>query len=90
MSPTFEKVDLQFSDWGKILNTFEDRTLFQTSDWLAFEELNCVHVEIMDRNVSVDDARELGFEMREFKGFEIDLFIPSISIPMFGNPFPDC
>lgn len=144
MSPTFKKVDLQFSNWEKILSTFEDRTLFQTSDWLAFikrtqkaepvfaslqdgthtlgyfsglivrrfglkilgsplpgwttsymginlsqgvsrrvglegvvrlafEELNCVHIEMMDRNVSFDDARDLGFEMRTFAGFEIDL-----------------
>jgi hypothetical protein len=34
--PAFEKVDLVFSDWARILNQFQDRTIFQTPGWLAF------------------------------------------------------
>jgi hypothetical protein len=159
MSPTFQKVDLQFSDWEKILSRFEDRTVFQTAEWLAFvkrtqkaepvfaslqdgtrtlgyfsglivlrfglkilgsplpgwtssymgmnlsqgvsrrlgleavmrfafEELDCVHLEIMDRHVSVNDARELGFEMRTFAGFEIDLNTPEDQL--FANMTSAC
>ena len=144
MSPTFEKVDLPFPDWGKILGTFEDRTIFQSPAWLAFvsktqraepilarfrdesrtlgyfsglivkrfglkilgsplpgwttsymgmnllpgvsrrsalealqrwafEQLKCVHIEVMDRNLLPEDADGLGFEYRQFGGFEIDL-----------------
>jgi Acetyltransferase (GNAT) domain len=144
MSPAFERIDLTFADWDKIVSTFEDRTLFQTSEWLTFikrtqnaepvfaalrkgtrtlgyfsglvvrrfglkilgsplpgwttsymgmnllegvsrrvglrallslalDELKCAHIEIMDRNVSVEDARALGVHVRTFEGFEIDL-----------------
>jgi hypothetical protein len=144
MVKSSERIDLQLSFWGDILDTFEDRTIFQTPSWmsfiaetqnaepvfaavkdgtrtagyfsglivrkfglkilgsplpgwttsymgmnlspgvsrrlgleavvrLAFEELSCVHIEIMDRQISVNDARELGFEIRTFAGFEIDL-----------------
>lgn len=144
MVKSSERIDLQLSFWGDILDTFKDRTIFQTPSWmsfiaetqnaepifaavkdgsrtagyfsglivrkfgfkilgsplpgwttsymgmnlspgvsrrlgleavvrLAFEELSCVHIEIMDRQISVNDARELGFEIRTFAGFEIDL-----------------
>ena len=144
MVKSSERIDLQLSFWGDILDTFEDRTIFQTPSWmsfiaetqnaepvfaavkdgtrtagyfsglivrkfglkilgsplpgwttsymgmnlspgvsrrlgleavvrLAFEELSCVHIEIMDRQISVNDARELGFMIRTFAGFEIDL-----------------
>jgi hypothetical protein len=144
MVKSSERIDLQLSFWGDILDTFEDRTIFQTPSWmsfiaetqnaepvfaavkdgtrtagyfsglivrkfglkilgsplpgwttsymgmnlspgvsrrlgleavvrLAFEELSCVHIEIMDRQIPVNDARELGFEIRTFAGFEIDL-----------------
>lgn len=175
MVQSSERFHPQLSYWGEILDTFEDRTIFQTPTWvsfiaetqkaepvfaalkdgpgtvgyfsglivrkfglkifgsplpgwttsymgmnlsqgvsrrlgleaivrLAFGELNCVHVEIMDRNVSVDDARGpeghgtpgrrlASMDPRESCDVQpvlIKLFIPSISIPMFGNPFPDC
>jgi hypothetical protein len=144
MSPAFERIDPGFSDWGRILNEFPDRTIFQTPAWLAFiaktqkaepvfaalmdgtrtlgyfsglivtrcglrilgsplpgwttsymgmnllrgvprssglealqrlafDRLHCVHLELMDRNLSFDDVKELGFELRRFSGFEVDL-----------------
>jgi len=147
MTLVFEKVDLTFSDWETILKRFEDRTLFQSSAWLAFimctqraepvfalltdgndtlgcfcglivkrfgfkilgsplpgwttsymgmnlaervsrrlglealmrfafDELGCVHMEVMDRNLSPQDVRDLEVEARTFSGFEIDLTIP--------------
>jgi CelD/BcsL family acetyltransferase involved in cellulose biosynthesis len=39
----------------------------------AFRELGCVHVEMMDRRLTPEDARELGFRTRLFDGFEIDI-----------------
>jgi hypothetical protein len=159
MVQSFERIHLQLSYWGEILDTFEDGTIFQTPNWmsfiaetqkaepvfaslqdgtrtlgyfsglivrrfglkilgsplpgwttsymgmnlsqgvsrrlgleavvrLAFEELNCVHVEMMDRNVSVDDARDLGFEVRTFAGFEIDLNRPEDRL--FANMTSAC
>src|SRR4029077_20026021 len=39
----------------------------------AFQELRCVHLEIMDRNLYLDELSGLGMDHRLVKGFEIDL-----------------
>ena len=39
----------------------------------AFQELGCVHLEMMDRNLTVSDLGGLGVQYRVFHGFEIDL-----------------
>jgi hypothetical protein len=159
MTPTFERLDLTLSDWGRILSQFEDRTLFQSPAWhafiaktqqaepvfavlregsstlgyfsglivtrlgfrilgsplpgwttsymgmnlfpgvsrrrgieavlrLAFGALNCVHVEMMDRHLALEDARELGFANRIYSGFEVDL-TQSVA-DLFGNMTSAC
>jgi hypothetical protein len=39
----------------------------------AFDDLNCVHIEIMDRQLTLDNVSGLGFEDRILSTFEIDL-----------------
>ena len=39
----------------------------------AFQELGCVHLEMMDRNLTVSDLDGLGVQHRAYRGFEIDL-----------------
>ena len=39
----------------------------------AFQELECVHLEMMDRNLAVSDLGGLGVQHRVYRGFEIDL-----------------
>ena len=39
----------------------------------AFKELGCVHLEIMDRNLTVGHLSGLGVQHRVYRGFEIDL-----------------
>jgi predicted N-acyltransferase len=39
----------------------------------AFGDLRCLHVELMDRRLTVSDCEGLGFTHRDFPGFEIDL-----------------
>ena len=39
----------------------------------AFQELGCVHLEMMDRNLTVSDLGGLGVQYRVYRGFEIDL-----------------
>jgi hypothetical protein len=144
MRLAFERINLPMSDWGKILETFEDRTIFLTPDWLSFvaktqkaepvlavlkdsgkplgyfiglivswfglkilgsplpgwttsymgfnllpgvprplavkalarfalNELGCVHLEMMDRNLAVTDITGLGLKHRVLAGFEVDL-----------------
>ncbi len=144
INPVFQRITLTMSDWGERFETFEDRTIFQTPEWLlfvaktqraepvlavleegghtlgyftglvvkkfglkvlgsplpgwtssymgfnllpgvsrplavkallrfAFEELDCVHLEMMDRNLTVGEINELGLAHRIFSGFEIDL-----------------
>jgi hypothetical protein len=144
MNPMFVRINPPLSEWGEILETFEDRTIFQTPGWLsfvakaqkaepilavlkdrgqslgyfnglivkrlglkilgsplpgwttsymgfnlsagvprrlavqaltrfAFDELDCVHLEMLDRNLTVEDVEELNLEHRILPGFEIDL-----------------
>ena len=49
------------------------RQAVQTLMDFAFQELDCVHVEIMDRNLTVSDVDGLGVQYRMCRGFEIDL-----------------
>lgn len=53
----------------------------------AFQDLNCVHMELMDRRV---DSRSLNskFRVRNYDGFEIDL-LPEED-QLFANLFPAC
>jgi hypothetical protein len=39
----------------------------------AFDELGCVHLEMMDRNLGEEDVKELGLDHHLFCGFEVDL-----------------
>jgi hypothetical protein len=39
----------------------------------AFDDLGCVHIELMDRYITEQDYAGLGFESSPFDGFEIDL-----------------
>jgi hypothetical protein len=39
----------------------------------AFQELGCVHLEMMDRNVTMSDLGGLGVQHQVYRGFEIDL-----------------
>ena len=39
----------------------------------AFQELRCVHLEVMDRNVTMSDLDGLAVQHRVYRGFEIDL-----------------
>ncbi len=39
----------------------------------AFQKLGCVHLEMMDRNLTVRDLDGLGVQHRVYRGFEIDL-----------------
>ena len=55
---------------------------------LAFEKLNCVHVEMMDRNLTIEDVQELGFANRILSGFEIDL--TQSPADLFGNMTGAC
>jgi hypothetical protein len=49
----------------------------------AFEELGCVHLEMMDRNLTFAELNLLGFEHRSFNGFQVDLTPTEAEI--FGN-----
>lgn len=49
------------------------RSALEALQGLAFERLGCVHMEMMDRNLLIEDADGLGFEYRQFGGFEVDL-----------------
>jgi CelD/BcsL family acetyltransferase involved in cellulose biosynthesis len=39
----------------------------------AFRDLKCLHVEVMDRYLTEDEARKAGFTVSYLKGFEVDL-----------------
>ncbi|MFH1017348.1 MAG: GNAT family N-acetyltransferase [Pseudomonadota bacterium] len=39
----------------------------------AFRNLRCAHLEVMDRRLSVDEIKRLGYAHRVFSGLEVDL-----------------
>ena len=39
----------------------------------AFRELGCLHLEVMDDNLSFEDGRSLGFSARALTGYRSDL-----------------
>ena len=49
------------------------RLAIETLTRFAFENLRCVHLEIMDRHLTVKELSGLGFAHRIVRGFEIDL-----------------
>jgi CelD/BcsL family acetyltransferase involved in cellulose biosynthesis len=54
----------------------------------AFEELRCVHLEVMDRNLTLRDLDGLGVQYRVLRGFEIDL--SSDEDELFSNMTSAC
>jgi CelD/BcsL family acetyltransferase involved in cellulose biosynthesis len=144
MNPSFVHFPSTLSEWGRILDSLPERTIFQTPEWLsfvakaqhgkillctlqsdgqtlgyfagvlvkkmgltilgsplpgwttsymglnlirrvsrvsavhalmrfAFDELGCVHLEMMDRNLGEEDVNELGMAHNLYCGFEVDL-----------------
>ena len=49
------------------------REALKALESFAFHELRCVHIELMDRNLTVEDAATLGFEFRKFQTYEVNL-----------------
>lgn len=39
----------------------------------AFKDLGCLHYEVMDRGITVEQADRLGYRYRLFNGFQVDL-----------------
>jgi len=56
-------------------------------DW-AFHELRCVHLEMMDRHLTVRDLEGFGVQYRIYRGFEIDLTRPESEL--FSNMTSPC
>ncbi len=54
----------------------------------AFRELRCVHLEVMDRNLTMSDLDGLGMQHRAYHGFEIDL--TSEENELFANMTSAC
>ena len=49
------------------------REALKALEGFAFHELRCAHIELMDRNLTVEDAATLGFEFRNFQTYEVNL-----------------
>ena len=54
----------------------------------AFEDLRCVHLELMDRNLTLNEVKGLQFEHRVIPGFELDLSLSEDTI--FGQMSSAC
>jgi predicted N-acyltransferase len=60
----------------------------QALEAFAFGELGCMHIEIMDRNLTAEDYDLAGYRYRYFNGFEIDLTLDEDTL--FKNMKPAC
>src|SRR5688572_20324311 len=59
---------------GLTLSSCADRRMaVQALINFAFKELRCVHLEVLDRNLSLGDLDGLDLHCRMYSGFEIDL-----------------
>ena len=59
---------------GLVINDGTDRrAAVQALIDFAFEQLRCVHLEVMDRNVTCTDLDGLDVQYRVYTGFQIDL-----------------
>jgi len=56
-----------------LLDKVSRRAALQALIRFAFDELRCIHLEIMDRNLTEEDVKDLGLEHRFLRGFEVDL-----------------
>ncbi len=54
----------------------------------AFREFGCIHFELLDRRVSIEDAEALGLKYQTVPGFEIDLTLPEEQV--FSGMSPAC
>ncbi len=54
----------------------------------AFREFGCIHFELLDRRVSIEDAEALGLRYQAVPGFEIDLTLPEEQV--FSGMSPAC
>src|SRR5262249_20212907 len=69
-----------------LLSDVTRRAAAQILTHLAFEDLGCMHLEFMDRNLSAEDLS--GWKSTSYRGFEIDL---RQSEPiLFANMAPAC
>jgi hypothetical protein len=53
----------------------------------AFQDLKCVHLEVMDRRIESHNA-DASYQVRNYKGYEIDLSLTEDRL--FSNLFPAC
>jgi Acetyltransferase (GNAT) domain len=49
------------------------RVAVEALEKFAFRELRCVHLELMDRHLTLEDVTHLDFDHRMFEGYEVDL-----------------
>jgi len=54
----------------------------------AFHDLNCVHLELMDRRLAEAEARNAGFDLGYLRGYEVDLSRSEEKV--FANLKDDC
>lgn len=56
-----------------VVGDISRRELLPALREFAFRELGCLHMELMDRRISLEEADGLGLEYRKFSSFQIDL-----------------
>ena len=54
-------------------STIDRKDALQALEIFAFNDLNCAHVEIMDRRLGIEEVAQLGYRYKVYSGFEIDL-----------------
>jgi len=75
----FKILGSPFPGWSTFYMGFNLRTEISRAIALealtsfVFKDLKCDHIELMDRHMSTDDYRKLGYKKRIFDGYEIDL-----------------
>ena len=66
-----------------LMSGVSHRVALEALPRFVFGKLKCVHFELMDRYLTIQDSDEAGYDRRVFSGFEIDL--SQTERRLFGN-----
>jgi hypothetical protein len=75
---SFEKVDFTSSEWGTVLGSFSDRTVFQTPQWLAF----------LSRTQGGESIIAWLKDDTGIAGYFTGMVVQKLGFRILGSPFP--
>src|SRR5579862_8049082 len=74
----WRRIQTALSEWDRLLESFEDRTLFQSAAWLRFLQ-QCVHGELVF--AALEDGKQAC-------GYFAGIIVTKLGLRILGSPLP--